>query len=271
MMFSRLRTFSTRSVFSRTSVAVSHKTPFTSFVCALILGTLTTTATYTPQAYAGDLDLDALFGDSKDAQKDKDKDKDKKKNDADKKKALEAMQNTGSNSDGLAPTTDSKKLTEPLSMTVAMFAAKQAEINDRNRCVPLVCNERKCSDPTKKVDRKTVLDDQAFDDLIAPHKLTTWTGTAAPFATTRFTLCFRLSSEIHRPVNLAFSIVTARKKRVGGGTLTADFTSSTKVEHILDMPPLVLPESGDYFFAVDADGVEVARGRLFSLDAPPAP
>lgn len=78
-------------------------------------------------------------------------------------------------------------------------------------------------------------------------------------------VCLQLKSNVGRKVSVALSITDARRKKVSFARSTLDFTKKEFVEHIIEYPPSVFKNPGQYEYVIDVEGETIARLPLYKV------
>ena len=95
-------------------------------------------------------------------------------------------------------------------------------------------------------------------------KLVDWTFDEVPAkANVGFEVCLTLTSKVGREMNMNVGIVDSRNHRVAKASDVIDFRGRPKIDHVLEFPPPVFKDEGQYFYVVDLDGKEIGRLPLF--------
>ena len=78
-------------------------------------------------------------------------------------------------------------------------------------------------------------------------------------------VCLQLKSNVNRKVSVSLSITDPRRKKVSFARSTLNFTGQESVEHIMEYPPSVYRNPGQYEYVIDVEGKTIARVPLYKV------
>ena len=78
-------------------------------------------------------------------------------------------------------------------------------------------------------------------------------------------VCLVLESKVGRKASISTAIVGPRKKRVSKSESTINFGKSVQVNHIMEYPPAIYKNPGQYEYVVDIEGKTVGRIPLYTV------